>query len=164
MATPLRHHAEDALSYPSDERIVVVRMDHPAWLAIGRAVFGGYFVWNGIQHFMQAGLLAGYAASKGVPVPELAVLGSGTLILLGGLSLVLGVYPRVGGLLILLFLLGVTPVMHDFWNTIDPAARANAFGNFLKNIGLIGGACFAVAVPEPWPGSLRPAMKARAAA
>ena len=42
-------------------------------------------------------------------------------------------------------------------HAVDSVARANDFGNFLKNIGLMGGACFAVALPEPWPGSLRPA-------
>jgi uncharacterized membrane protein YphA (DoxX/SURF4 family) len=143
----------DSFAYRRDGR-VGLRIDHASWAAIGRAIFGGYFLWNGIHHFMQAGMLAGYAASKGVPFPEFAVIASGSLILIGGLSLILGVYPRIGTLLIMLFLIGVTPVMHDFWNATDPAARANDFGNFLRNIGLFGGACFALALPEPWAGSL----------
>jgi len=154
MTTLMGQPIDNSFSLPQDER-VAVRVDHAAWLAMGRAIFGGFFVWNGIQHFMQTGFMAGYAATRGVPFPEVVVLGAGAMILIGGLSVILGIYPRIGTLLIMLFLIGVTPVMHNFWNVTDPAARANDFGHFLKNIGLFGGACLAMAMPEPWPGSLR---------
>lgn len=81
-------------------------------------------------------------------------MASGLLLVLGGVSLILGVWPRAGALLVMLFLLGVTPVMHDFWNATNPDARMADFGNFTKNIGLFGGACFAYAVPAPWPASV----------
>jgi len=59
--------------------LVVIRMDHPAWLAIGRAIFGGHFVWSGINHFMQTTMMAGYAASKGMPsIPSRARMTSAT--------------------------------------------------------------------------------------
>jgi uncharacterized membrane protein len=41
-------------------------------------------------------MMSGYAAGKGVPVPKAAVLGSGALMVLGGLSLLLGAKPRSG--------------------------------------------------------------------
>jgi putative oxidoreductase len=163
MANPLRHHADSMFTYPRDAHWATAGADvHAAWLALGRAIFGGYFVFSGINHFMQVAMLAGYTASKGVPSPQLAVMGSGALILVGGMSLILGAWPRIGALLILLFLLGVTPVMHDFWNATDPQARMNDFGNFLKNVGLMGGACFAMALPAPWPGSVHRAVRAKA--
>src|SRR5256885_3210639 len=38
-----------------------------ATLAIGRAFFGGYFLYNGINHFVNPGMLAEYARAKHVP-------------------------------------------------------------------------------------------------
>ncbi len=120
-------------------------------LALGRLVFGGYFLYSGLNHLVNQDALSAYAASQAVPSPDLAVAVSGMVIILGGLSLLLGLWPKVGAALIILFLVGVTPIMHDFWN-VTGAQRMAEMGNFLKNLALIGGACFAAALPEPWPG------------
>jgi len=56
------------------------------------AVF--FFFMNGFNHFAQLNMMAGYAKSKGVPAPVLAVGGSGVLLFLGGLSLLLGYHQR----------------------------------------------------------------------
>jgi putative oxidoreductase len=122
-----------------------------ASLMLGRAVFGGFFLYNGIRHFQNADMMSGYAASKGIPAPKAAVIGSGALIALGGLSLLLGVKPKVGAGMIGAFLLGVTPTMHDFWRQDDPQAKMHDQVDFMKNLALIGGAALAAAVPEPWP-------------
>jgi len=95
-----------------------------------------------------------YAAAKGVPVPELAVLVSGALIAVGGLSVLFGVWPQFGAACLGLFLIVVTPVMHDFWNIGDPARRMIEMGNFLKNLALLGGVLIMLGVPRPWPYSL----------
>ena len=125
-----------------------------AALLAGRAIFGGFFLMNAFNHFKKADMMAGYSASKGVPAPKLAVLGSGALIGLGGLSLLFGVKPKVGAGMIAAFLLGVTPKMHDFWNETDPKEKMNNQVNFMKNAALLGGASLVAAVPEPWPVSL----------
>ena len=125
-----------------------------AALLVGRAIFGGFFLINAFNHFKQAEKMAGYSSSKGVRAPKLAVLGSGALIGLGGLSLLFGVKPKVGAGMIAAFLLGVTPKMHDFWNQTDPKEKMNNQVHFMKNMALLGGASLADAVPEPWPVSL----------
>src|SRR5438045_9582091 len=48
-------------------------------LAAGRAIFGGYFLYNGINHFVNREMLAPYAASQRVPAPDVAVAASGLL-------------------------------------------------------------------------------------
>ena len=68
-------------------------------------------------------MMAGYAASKGVPAPDLAVTATGLLLVLGGSILLLGVRPHLGALLIVVFLAGVTPMMHNFWAVADPGQR-----------------------------------------
>lgn len=40
---------------------------------IGRILFGGFFLYNGINHLRSAKDMAPYAGAKGVPAPELAV-------------------------------------------------------------------------------------------
>jgi uncharacterized membrane protein YphA (DoxX/SURF4 family) len=122
-----------------------------AALVAGRLIFGGYFVYSGIRHFKDREAMAGYANSKGVRWPKLAVLGTGAMLVLGGLSLVTGVKPKLGAGLVTGFLAGVTPKMHDYWNAGDPMQRMNDQVNFTKNLALIGGAAFAAATHEKWP-------------
>jgi len=93
-------------------------------------------------------MMTGYARSKGVAWPEAAVLGSGAMIMLGGLSILTGVKQRIGAALVTTFLAGVTPQMHDFWNETDPGQRMNQMVNFTKNIALVGGAAFAAVAQE----------------
>ena len=123
-------------------------------LLFGRAIFGGFFLYNGINHFLNREMMTGYSASKGVPYPEAAVTGSGAMLVLGGLSVLMGVRPKLGTSLISAFLLGVTPKMHDFWNVQDPQQRMGEQINFSKNVALLGGALIAAGVPEPWPASV----------
>ena len=122
-----------------------------AALLAGRVIFGGFFLYNGINHFLSRKMLVDYARSKGAPAPDIAVTTSGLLLLAGGLSLVTGVQPKVGAALIATFLAGVSPQMHAFWKEQDPQQRMNELVNFTKNIALMGGAFFAAARPEPWP-------------
>ncbi|HEY0359080.1 MAG TPA: DoxX family protein [Mycobacteriales bacterium] len=105
---------------------------------IGRILFAQMFVTSGLMHLKNAGMMSGYAQSKGVPAPTLAVLGSGLLILLGGLSVLLGVWPDLGSLLILAFLVPTAYSMHDFWKQTDPTIRRGEQVNFVKNISLAG--------------------------
>lgn len=120
-------------------------------LLLGRIVFGGYFVLAGINHFTNVGMMSGYAGSKNVPAPRLAVLGSGILLVLGGLSVLLGFLPVLGLFLLVIFLVPTSLLMHNFWTIEDPQARMADQVNFLKNVGLIG-ACLALMYgATTWP-------------
>ncbi len=118
---------------------------------LGRAVLGGFFLYNGFNHFKQLRSLAQYAGAKGVPVPEAAVSASGALLLLGGASILLGVRPKMGVGAILTFLGGVSPVMHDFWNAAEPQARQQDMIHFAKNMAILGATVALLGVDEPWP-------------
>src|SRR5262245_51512142 len=108
---------------------------NPWIFLVGRVLFGGYFLLSGINHFTHLQQLAAYSTSKGVPAPQLGVLVGGVLLFLGGLSVLLGVRPRIGLLLIAIFLIPVTFLIHNFWADTDPAMRMNDQVSFLKNIG-----------------------------
>jgi putative oxidoreductase len=117
---------------------------------IGRILFGGYFLYNGINHLMHKNEMAPYAASKGVPKPDLAVIASGAPLIIGGTSLILGIKPKLGAAAIIGFLAGVSPIMHNFWRDEDPSERQSNMINFLKNTALAGGALALMGVEEPW--------------
>jgi uncharacterized membrane protein YphA (DoxX/SURF4 family) len=99
-------------------------------------------------------MMAQYSAAKNVPQPEAAVVTTGVMLALGGTSLLLGLKPKLGALAILGFLVGVSPVMHDFWKHEDPNQRQAELINFMKNLALAGGALALMGVDEPWPASV----------
>lgn len=121
---------------------------------LGRLIFGGFFLYNGINHFRQRKQLAQYAASKGIPAAEVAVVGTGVAMTVGGASILLGVKPKIGTLAILGFLAGVSPIMHNFWKHEDPQMRQNEMINFAKNMAMAGAALALLGVEEPWEASV----------
>jgi uncharacterized membrane protein YphA (DoxX/SURF4 family) len=121
---------------------------------LGRILFGGFFLVNAYRHFTMVSGMAPYAASKGIPSPRLAILGSGLLLLLGGLSMLLGIRPTWGVVFLALFLLPVSLTMHNYWADKDPQMRQANQINFHKNVALLGAAIMLLAIPQPWPLSL----------
>jgi len=117
---------------------------------IGRVILGSYFLYSGFHHFTATRMMAHFAHLKGVPMPEAAVLGAGILLMIAGLSLLLGFAPKVGIAAAALFLVPVTLMMHQFWKE-EGAARTADLINFTKNFGLLGAVLMLAAVPEPWP-------------
>jgi putative oxidoreductase len=111
---------------------------------IGRFLLSLLFIFSGVQHF--TGDMIAYADGHGVPWAGLMVPLSGLLAVLGGLSVMLGYKARFGGLLLILFLVPVTLMMHNFWAIEDAAEAGNQMIHFMKNLGMLGGvilvACF----------------------
>ena len=125
---------------------------------LGRVIVGAYYIYSGLHHFLELVALTGYAKMKGVPYPGLAVAASGALLLIGGITLILGWYPRLGIAALVLFFIGVTPVMHNFW-AVASDQRAALQGHFLKNMALLGSALMFLVVREPWPLGMGPHKK-----
>lgn len=121
---------------------------------LGRIIFGGFFLYNGIHHFLERKSMAQYARAKNVPAPHVAVPATGAALVIGGASILLGIKPRLGALAIIGFLAGVSPSMHDFWKVEDPNQRMNDMTNFSKNLALLGAALALMSVKEPWPASV----------
>jgi uncharacterized membrane protein YphA (DoxX/SURF4 family) len=121
---------------------------------VGRALFGGFFIYNGINHLNQSAAMEGYAVSKGVPAPAVAVNGTAALLLAGGVSVLAGLKPRQGLAALVAFLIPTTLQMHRFWEQPDPQQRTVEMVNFSKNVALIGAALALMQVNEPWPASV----------
>jgi putative oxidoreductase len=121
---------------------------------IGRIIVGAYYLYNAFNHFTHIPMMAGHAGSKGVPMPKAAIIASGLLLLIGGTSILLGCRPEIGVIAIVLFLVPVTVMMHNFWADTDPMQKMNNTINFAKNVALLGSALMYLGVPRPWPYSL----------
>ena len=117
---------------------------------VGRVLYGGFFLLAGLDHFRRVSMMTPYAASKGIPAPRLAVLVSGLVIVLGGLSFILGVRPAWGALLLSVFLLLVNVLVHNFWAVEDPQARQMDLVQFKKNSALLGAGWMFLMIPTPW--------------
>jgi putative oxidoreductase len=81
-----------------------------------------------------------YAATQGAPLASVAVPLSGIIALAGGLSILLGYRAKIGAWLIVLFLVPVTLIMHNFWTVHDPVIAQTQLVMFMKNLAILGGA------------------------
>lgn len=120
---------------------------------IGRLIVGAYYIYSGVQHFIKLSGMAQYAKLKGVPFPEIAIPLSGALLVVAGLSFLLGYHPEIGVLALVVFLVPVSYKMHDFWAETGQQ-RAADMVNFLKNVALLGSALMFLGIRRPWPLSL----------
>lgn len=121
---------------------------------IGRVIFAGFWLMAAFNHFKNLSYMSEFAKARGMPFPKLAMAGTGIILLLGGLSMLLGVYPTVGIILLVVFLLGVSFQMHAFWKVGDAQMKQTDTINFTKNMALVGALLMLLLLPHPWPMSL----------
>jgi putative oxidoreductase len=105
---------------------------------IGRVLFSALFLVSAVNHFTNTEAMTGYAQSRGVPAAKAAVLAGGVLLLAGGLSVLLGVWPDLGALLLAFFLIPTALLMHGFWKETDPQAKQMEQIQFSKDTALAG--------------------------
>jgi putative oxidoreductase len=85
-------------------------------------------------------MAVGYATSQGVPLASFLVPFAGVIAIVGGLLILLGYKARLGGWLIVVFLIPVTLMMHAFWKETDPMQKQVQMTMFMKNLSMLGGA------------------------
>ena len=109
-----------------------------AVVVLGRLFYVLIFLMAGPFHFSKQEVA--YAAAQGVPLAPILVPFSGVLAFAGGLSILLGYRAKLGAWLLVLFLIPVTLMMHNFWAIPDPMMAQVHTAMFMKNLGLLGGA------------------------
>lgn len=109
---------------------------------IGRLLFASAFLISPAGVLKQAPRLAGSPAMKRFPTPVAIVLIRITCLesLTGSVLIALGLWPDLGALLILGFLVPVTLAMHRFWEVDPGLPRKQKRDAFLNNASLAGGA------------------------
>ncbi|MEX2404986.1 MAG: DoxX family membrane protein [Candidatus Paceibacterota bacterium] len=120
---------------------------------IGRIIFGLIFIIFGVNHFTGHKETVGYAQSKGIKGANFFVPLTGLMLVLGGLSVGFGFLPRIGLILIILFLLPTSFLIHNFWSAPEDQRQGQMI-EFMKNAALIGASLALLYIPLPWPLSL----------
>ena len=116
---------------------------------LGRLLLSVVFFASVPAHFGPVDL--GYAVAAGVPFARLVVPATGVLALIGSISVLLGYRAKLGAWLLILFLVPVTLVMHNFWATKDAMMAQLQMGMFLRNVSIIGGLLLISQFgPGPW--------------
>jgi putative oxidoreductase len=85
--------------------------------------------------------------AHGIPgalVPTL-IVAARALQLIAGLGLILGIYPRIAALALLLFLIPATLMAHAFWLAMGTSLYMVQLINFFKNVSMAGGLIFIIA-------------------
>jgi len=127
-----------ASSIPMTYQVETDSVSKAAVVVLGRLLFAAIFLMAGLGHFSKQEI--GYAAAQGVPLASIAVPLSGVLALAGGLSILLGYRAKLGAWLIVLFLVPVTVMMHNFWAVKDPMMAQMQMIMFMKNVAMLGAA------------------------
>jgi len=104
----------------------------------GRGFLSAIFLFSGFGKIADWSKFAHMMDEKGMPLVPVLLAGALTFEILGGLSVLFGIYGRVGAVLLILFLIPTTLIFHNFW-AADPALQQNQMQHFMKNVAIMGG-------------------------
>ncbi len=105
---------------------------------VGRALIALLFVPAGFSKIAGFAGVAGYIASKGVPLPEVCAAIAIAAELGLGLLLLVGFQTRWAALGLAVFTLVITPIFHAFWAMPEAQVMVQQQA-FFKNIAVAGG-------------------------
>jgi putative oxidoreductase len=118
-----------------------------------RLLIGGYFAWSGVQRldaYNRALLIAG-GRQRSAVIPLVTVPLAGLMLTVGGMAIVIGVFPAAGIALLVAALVPSAFSSHAYWSVRDTEARAEARRGFWRTVTLALLALALLAVPQPWP-------------
>ena len=105
---------------------------------LARLGFAALFVPAGFGKIAGFAGLAGYIASKGVPLPEVAAAIAIGAELGLGLLLLVGFQTRLAALALAVFVAVITPIFHNYWAMPEAQVMVNQL-MFWKNLTIVGG-------------------------
>ena len=118
-------------------------------LAVARVLVAVIFLINGFGLIPQGGPAKDLAA-HGAPavLVTLLMLAAHTIEIAGGFGLILGIYPQIAAIAVIVFLVPATFVAHDFWHAVGNPTYIPQLLQFLKNLTMTGGLLFIAATAE----------------
>jgi uncharacterized membrane protein YphA (DoxX/SURF4 family) len=113
-----------------------------AVMLVARILFVLVFLSSGLFGHLGPGrtMLTQFAAARKIPSPGFLVPFSGVWIVVGSLSVLLGIYGDIGALMIALFVTATALFMHPYWKESDEQSKMQEQVQFSKDLGLSGGA------------------------
>lgn len=109
---------------------------------VARILFVMIFLSSGVMGHLGPSrpMLTQFAAARKLPSPAFLVPFSGLWIVVGSLSVLLGIYGDIGALMLALFVVATALLMHPYWKEGDEQAKMQEQVQFSKDLGLAGGA------------------------
>jgi len=123
---------------------------NPIVTLAGRILLAAVFLVAGYGKLMAFAGTSGYFAKLGFPAPDVMTVLAIAVELGGALLLIAGWHARWAAWALILFVAIATFAAHRFWE-FDASQYRNQMNHFLKNLALIGGLLFVVALG---PGTL----------
>ena len=109
-----------------------------AIVLIGRVLYSIFFVRSGWGHLTKRDAMITTAENAGFPFPSLAGWPSGVWLFAGSASIVLGIWPDIGALMLGLFVVPAAVYFHRFWTIDDPVQRRTQALAFYRNVEIMG--------------------------
>jgi uncharacterized membrane protein YphA (DoxX/SURF4 family) len=115
---------------------------------VARPLLAGMFVYGGLDSFRNPEgkvpraekVTPAIADAVGIDADTAQLVQFNGAVQVGaGITMALGVFPRLSALLLAGSLVPTTLAGHRFWEAEDDAARAQQTIHFLKNLGMLGG-------------------------
>ncbi|WP_072013823.1 DoxX family protein [Myxosarcina sp. GI1] len=100
---------------------------------LARISLSALFIWSGINKILHPIITQQYMSAHGMPLTSIFLIAAIALELLGACSLLLGIKPRWGATLLIIFLVPATLIFHTNFSTELQQAM------FLKNLAMLGG-------------------------
>lgn len=115
--------------------------DHSIVLALGHVLLGSVFISQAVGTLPKARFAnhADKLRQKGFPLANVVLACALAMMLTGGAMVILDVYPRVGGWMLIVFTIIATVLYQNFWSIKDPARRREKRGTFFNNLAILGG-------------------------
>jgi putative oxidoreductase len=105
---------------------------------VGRILLAVIFIISGFGKIPGFEGTAGYIASKGLPMPQVAAVLTIVVEVGGGVLLAIGYRARWAALALAVFTLLAALIFHNFW-AVEAAQKMSQQIQFLKNLAIAGG-------------------------
>lgn len=115
-------------------------------ILIGRVLLGGFFLWKAAEKVLHWHETNEALRRKKIPYVSYILPVSMVFLVLGGLSVVLGVYARFGALLLLIYMVAHIYKLHAFWSLNAGTERTLEKLMFMKDLAIVGGLFFVLAI------------------
>ena len=106
---------------------------------LGRVFLSGEFIYGGYHAAKEPGGRVQMAEKIGIPNAELMVKVDGTLMVIGGILLALGIKPKLAAVILAACLIPTTYAGHRFWDEESKQASNQQLTQFMKNLAMLGG-------------------------
>jgi putative oxidoreductase len=111
---------------------------------VGRLLLSLTFILSAVGKFNDWQGTATMLTDRGLPAADALLSVAVVLEIAGGVSVLVGLFARVGALFLLAFLIPVTLIMHNFW-AFEGERWMGEMINFMKNVSITGGLLLVVA-------------------